>query len=99
MLSSTYGIENLAINRYRWLSNTRRAHITNQRTMEGLRDLGHTIKAQFFVSDKDLMGNSVFCKSSRANSSAACRTLTFAGGANVRCFVRSGVPRRNRRRS
>jgi 2,4-dichlorophenol 6-monooxygenase len=39
-LLSTYGVENMAINRYRWLANTPRAHITNQRTMEVLRDLG-----------------------------------------------------------
>jgi hypothetical protein len=39
-LLSSYGIENMAINRYRWLADTPRAHITNQRTMEVLRDLG-----------------------------------------------------------
>ena len=38
-LLSTYGVENMVINRYRWLANTPRAHITNQRTMEVLRDL------------------------------------------------------------
>ena len=39
-LLSSYGVENMAINRYRWLANRPRAHITNQRTMEVLRDLG-----------------------------------------------------------
>jgi 2,4-dichlorophenol 6-monooxygenase len=39
-LLSTYGVDNMVINRYRWLANTPRAHITNQRTMEVLRDLG-----------------------------------------------------------
>ena len=29
-LLSSYGIENMAVNRYRWLANTPRAHITNQ---------------------------------------------------------------------
>ena len=33
-LLSSYGIQNMAINRYRWLANTPRAHITNQRAME-----------------------------------------------------------------
>lgn len=28
-LLSTYGIENMMINRYHWLANTPRAHITN----------------------------------------------------------------------
>ncbi len=41
-LLSSYGIENMAINRYRWLANTPRAHITNQRTMEVLRDRLHS---------------------------------------------------------
>ncbi|MFT4726026.1 MAG: 2,4-dichlorophenol 6-monooxygenase [Granulosicoccus sp.] len=35
-LLSTYGIENMVINRYRWLATTPCAHITNQRTMEVL---------------------------------------------------------------
>ena len=39
-LLSSYGVENMVVNRYRWLANTPRAHITNQRTMEVLRDLG-----------------------------------------------------------
>ena len=43
-LLATYGVENLVINRYRWLANTPRAHITNQRTMEVLRDLGREVE-------------------------------------------------------
>ncbi|RVA26820.1 hypothetical protein EN930_16775, partial [Mesorhizobium sp. M7A.F.Ca.CA.004.11.2.1] len=31
-LLSSYGVANMIVNRYRWLSNTPRAHITNQRT-------------------------------------------------------------------
>ena len=45
-LLSSYGIPNMAINRYRWLANTPRAHITNQRTMEVLRDLGPEVEAE-----------------------------------------------------
>ncbi|MHA7778028.1 FAD-dependent oxidoreductase [Roseibium sp. M-1] len=64
-LLSTYGIENMAINRYRWLANTPRAHITNQRTMEVLRDLGHDVEeeAYLFASHQELMGENVFCES------------------------------------
>ncbi len=64
-LLSTYGIANMAINRYRWLANSPRAHITNQRTMEVLRDLGREVEdeAYLFATDKDLMGNNVFCES------------------------------------
>ena len=45
-LLSTYGIDNVVINRYRWLANTPRAHITNQRTMEVLRDLGQEVEKE-----------------------------------------------------
>ncbi|PWW00256.1 2,4-dichlorophenol 6-monooxygenase [Hoeflea marina] len=64
-LLSTYGIENMAINRYRWLANTPRAHITNQRTMEVLRDLGKDVEAEAyqFASSQELMGENVFCES------------------------------------
>jgi 2,4-dichlorophenol 6-monooxygenase len=64
-LLSTYGIENMAVNRYRWLANTPRAHITNQRTMEVLRDLGKEVEdeAYLFCSHQDLMGENVFCES------------------------------------
>jgi 2,4-dichlorophenol 6-monooxygenase len=64
-LLSTYGIENIAVNRYRWLANTPRAHITNQRTMEVLRDLGREVEdeAYMFAADQDLMGENVFCTS------------------------------------
>jgi len=64
-LLSSYGIENMAFNRYRWLANSPRAHITNQRTMEVLRDLGPEVEAEAYMhaTDKDLMGNNVFCES------------------------------------
>ena len=64
-LLSTYGVENMAVNRYRWLANTPRAHITNQRTMEVLRDLGREVEdeAYLFCSHQELMGENVFCES------------------------------------
>ena len=48
-LLATYGIENLVVNKYRWLTNTPRAHITNQRTMEVLRDLGSEVEAEAYL--------------------------------------------------
>ena len=64
-LLSSYGIENMAVNRYRWLANTPRAHITNQRTMEVLRDLGREVEDEAYMhaAHQDLMGNNVFCES------------------------------------
>lgn len=62
-LLSSYGIDNIAVNRYRWLANTPRAHITNQRTMEVLRDLGEDVESEayMFATGQDLMGENVFC--------------------------------------
>ena len=36
-LLSTYGVPNILVTKYRWLADTPRAHITNQRAMEVLR--------------------------------------------------------------
>ncbi len=64
-LLASYGIPNMVINRYRWLATTPRAHITNQRTMEVLRDLGRSVEeeAYMFASSQELMGENVFCES------------------------------------
>lgn len=64
-LLSSYGIKNMAINRYSWLANTPRAHITNQRTMEVLRDLGRDVEAEAYLhaTEQELMGENVFCES------------------------------------
>ena len=64
-LLATYGVENMVINRYRWLANTPRAHITNQRTMEVLRDLGRRSRTRpiMYATEQDLMGENVFCTS------------------------------------
>lgn len=64
-LLSSYGIETMVVNRYRWLANTPRAHITNQRTMEVLRDLGKEVEEEAYLhgTEQDLMGENVFCES------------------------------------
>jgi len=64
-LLSTHGVENMVVNRYRWLANTPRAHITNQRAMEVLRDLGPEVEAEAYLhgTEQDLMGENIFCTS------------------------------------
>jgi 2,4-dichlorophenol 6-monooxygenase len=64
-LLASYGVETFIINRYRWLANTPRAHITNQRCMEVLRDLGRDVEAEAYMhaAQQDLMGENVFCES------------------------------------
>lgn len=62
-LLSSYGIANVMIEKYGWLANTPRAHITNQRTMEILRELGIEEDAVQKSVPQELMGNNVFCTS------------------------------------
>lgn len=62
-LLSSYGVKNIQISKYGWLADTPRAHITNQRTMEVLRDLGIEDAAKQYSSHQDLMANNVFCYS------------------------------------
>ena len=64
-LLASYGVDTFLINRYSWLANTPRAHITNQRCMEVLRDLGPEVEAEAYMhaTQQDLMGENVFCES------------------------------------
>lgn len=62
-LLSTYGVRTMLVSRFGWLADTPRAHITNQRTMEVLRDLGLEEEAVSVSSGQNLMANNVFCYS------------------------------------
>jgi 2,4-dichlorophenol 6-monooxygenase len=62
-LLSSYGIDNTLVTKYRWLSDTPRAHITNQRTMEVMRDLGLEDQCMMYATGQKLMGHNVFCTS------------------------------------
>ncbi|MEM6728846.1 MAG: FAD-dependent monooxygenase, partial [Pseudomonadota bacterium] len=62
-LLSSYGVPNIMVEKYGWLANTPRAHITNQRTMEVLRELGAEDDAVEKSVPQELMGNNVFCTS------------------------------------
>ena len=60
---STYGVPNIVVTRYGSLADTPRAHITNQRTMEVLRDLGVEQDVIAQATPQHLMGNTTFCTS------------------------------------
>ncbi|QIN80749.1 FAD-binding protein [Rubrobacter marinus] len=60
---SEYGVENVLLEKYGWLANTPRAHITNQRTMEILRDVGLERDVIEKGVPQELMGDTVFCAS------------------------------------
>jgi 2,4-dichlorophenol 6-monooxygenase len=56
-------VRHILITKYGWLADTPRAHITNQRAMEVLRDLGLEEKAVAQAVPQHLMANNVFCES------------------------------------
>jgi 2,4-dichlorophenol 6-monooxygenase len=63
LLLSTYGIRNIVVTKYRWLAETPRAHITNQRAMEIFRDMGIEEDVKRLATKQEWMGNTVFCTS------------------------------------
>ncbi|MEO0423534.1 MAG: FAD-dependent monooxygenase [Pseudomonadota bacterium] len=62
-LLSSYGIPNLIVNKFGWTARTPRAHITNQRTMEVLRDLGLEEECGLYAVGNEYMGENTFCES------------------------------------
>lgn len=59
-LLATYGIDNMVINKFAWTCRTPRAHITNQRTIEALRDLGVEQDCLDLATPQELMGENTF---------------------------------------
>jgi 2,4-dichlorophenol 6-monooxygenase len=62
-LLGLYGVRHMLITKYGWLADTPRAHITNQRAMEVLRDLDLEDAAVAQAAPQRLMANNVFCES------------------------------------
>jgi 2,4-dichlorophenol 6-monooxygenase len=60
---ATYGTKTLLITKYSKLSDGPRAHITNQRTMEAMRDIGIEDRLMREGTPWELMGNTTFCTS------------------------------------
>jgi 2,4-dichlorophenol 6-monooxygenase len=60
---ATYGTSTLLVTKYNRLSDSPRAHITNQRTMETMRDVGVEDRLMREATPWELMGNTTFCTS------------------------------------
>ena len=60
---ASYGTKTLIVTKYGTLSETPRAHITNQRTMETLRDMGLEERLMREATPWPLMSNTTFCTS------------------------------------
>ena len=74
VLLSTYGIPNVVVSKHGWTANTPRAHITNQRTMEIMRDLGLQADLERDGTPNELMGDTVFCTSLAGDELARLHT-------------------------
>jgi 2,4-dichlorophenol 6-monooxygenase len=60
---ATYGVKVRVVSKWNWLSNTPRAHITNQRAVEVLRDLGVQQEVEKYATPWDQMGDTLFTTS------------------------------------
>jgi 2,4-dichlorophenol 6-monooxygenase len=61
VILATYGVSTTMVTKYGWVANTPRSHITNQRTLEVLRDLGVEQEALAVGTPQHLMGDTVLC--------------------------------------
>ncbi|MFD3406866.1 FAD-dependent oxidoreductase [Kribbella sp. NPDC058693] len=71
---STYGVDNIVLTRYGWTANTPRAHITNQRTIELMRDMGIEDQIVDNGTAHELMGQTAFCTSLAGEEIGRIRT-------------------------
>ncbi|WJZ66353.1 FAD-dependent monooxygenase [Kocuria rosea] len=71
---ATYGVRTMMVSQWSWLANTPRAHITNQRAVEVLRDLGLEEEAKLYAVPWDQMGDTLFTTSLAGPEIARLRT-------------------------
>lgn len=71
---ATYGVRVRVAAKWNWLANSPRAHITNQRTLEVLRDLGVEQEATSVATPWKLMGDTLFTTSLAGAEVARLRT-------------------------
>ena len=71
---ATYGVRCHVVTRYNWTANTPRAHITNQRAVEVLRDMGIEDEARREATPWEWMGDTLFTTSLAGPEIARLRT-------------------------
>lgn len=71
---ATYGVKVAVISKGNWLASTPRAHITNQRAVEVLRDLGLEEEAKKYATPWEWMGDTLFTTSLTGPEIARLRT-------------------------
>jgi 2,4-dichlorophenol 6-monooxygenase len=71
---ATEGVRVHLVTQFNWLANTPRAHITNQRTVEVLRDLGLEDEIRQYATPWEMMGDTLFTTSLAGEEIARLRT-------------------------
>jgi 2,4-dichlorophenol 6-monooxygenase len=71
---ATYGVRVHMVSKWNWLANSPRAHITNQRAVEVLRDLGLEDEAREAATPWEWMGDTMFTTSLVGEEIARLRT-------------------------
>lgn len=71
---ATYGVRTHLVSKWNWLANSPRAHITNQRAVEVLRDLGLEAEARKHATPWDSMGETLWATSFAGPEIARLRT-------------------------
>lgn len=72
---ATYGVRVHTVSKWNWLANSPRAHITNPRTLEVLRDLDVEQDAERYATPWDQMGDMVFAESLAGEELARARLV------------------------
>ena len=75
---ATYGVRVHLVSRFNWLSNTPRAHITNQRAVEVLREFGLEDEARKHATPWALMGETLWTTNTNGSALIALSTPGMA---------------------
>lgn len=84
------GVRSLTVTKYGGTADSPRAHITNQRTMEVLRDLGLEERVMGRALPQHLMGKQVFATAFAGRE--ICRMMTWGAGEDRQADYRSASP-------
>jgi 2,4-dichlorophenol 6-monooxygenase len=84
------GVSAITVTKYAGTANSPRAHITNQRTGEVLRDLGIEERVRAFATPNSLMGNNVWAASFAGQEIA--RLMTWGSGPTRKADYDSASP-------
>src|SRR5437016_3412302 len=89
-LLARYGVSAITVTKYAGTANSPRAHITNQRTGEVLRDLGIEERVRAFATPSNLMGNTGWGASFAGQEIA--RLMTWGSGPERRADYDNASP-------